>query len=245
MTVEKCGFCGGKGRDPNSDIFSGDKPCPVCKGFGERTIDIPNDQLIDCRFCGGKGRDPNSDIFSGYKTCSVCKGWGLVQRPTVDLPPQGRKQLGRSLSRSERTDSSKKIFIVYGRDKTPALELARFVEKRYAIEAILLEEQAHRGRTLPEKLEGHSDVDFAFIILTPDDIGAFKGEPLRERGRQNVIFEWGHFIGKIGRENTCLLIKGEIEIPSDLNGIGYHPFTKNVKECFIDVETELEEAGLI
>ena len=82
-----------------------------------------------------------------------------------------------------------KVFIAHGRNETPALRLARFLDKRHPIEAILLEEQSHRGRTLIEKLEAHSDVDFAFITLTPDDVGALKGEGLRDRGRQNVIFE--------------------------------------------------------
>jgi hypothetical protein len=80
----------------------------------------------------------------------------------------------------QKATTKRKVFIVHGRDKTPALELARFVEKRYPIDAILLEEESHRGRTLIEKLEDHSDVDFAFITLTPDDIGALKGEPLKE-----------------------------------------------------------------
>lgn len=139
----------------------------------------------------------------------------------------------------------KNVFIVHGRDKTPALELARVIEKRYPIETILLEEKAHRGRTIIEKLEDYSKVDFAFITLTPDDFGALKGEPLRERARQNVIFELGQFIGKIGREKVCLLIKGNIEIPSDLRGVGYYRFNESIKECFLDVENELKEAGLI
>lgn len=149
-------------------------------------------------------------------------------------------QLGEQKSLAKR-----KVFIVHGRDKTPALELARFIEKRYPIEAVFLEEQPHRGRTLIEKLEDHSDVSFAFITLTPDDIGALKGEPLSERGRQNVIFEWGQFIGKVGRKNVCLLIKGNVEIPSDLQGIGEYRFSHDIRECFIDVENELKEAKLI
>jgi predicted nucleotide-binding protein len=143
------------------------------------------------------------------------------------------------------TKQRKEVFIVHGRDKTPALELARLIEKRFPIDAIFLEDEPHRGRTLIEKLEDYSNVDFAFITLTPDDMGALKGERLRERGRQNVIFELGQFIGKIGRKNCCLLIKGDIEIPSDLQGIGYYRFYKKVKECFIDLEKELREAKLI
>jgi predicted nucleotide-binding protein len=136
----------------------------------------------------------------------------------------------------------KKIFIAHGRDKTPALEIARFLEKKYPIEVIILEEQAHRGETIIEKLEKYSDVNFAFITLTPDDVGALKGEPLKERGRHKLIFEWGQFIGKIGRRNVCLIVKGDVEIPSDLAGIGRYCFIKNVKECFSDIEDELRDA---
>lgn len=146
----------------------------------------------------------------------------------------------------ERTVSGRrKIFIVHGRENSPALELARFIEKKYPIDAILLEEEAHRGRTLIEKLEDYSGVDYAFITLTPDDMGALKGERLQDRGRQNVIFELGQFIGKIGRKNVCLFVKGDVEIPSDLRGIGYYPYTNHIKECFTDAEKELREAGLI
>lgn len=143
------------------------------------------------------------------------------------------------------TVSEKKIFIVHGRDKLPALELARMIEKRYSIDTILLEEKAHKGRTLIEKLEAHSDVDFAAVILTPDDVGALEGKKLSERARQNVLFELGKFIGKIGRERVCMLIKGDIEIPSDLSGIGYFRFRESIRECFYDFENELIMAGLV
>lgn len=164
------------------------------------------------------------------------------------IKPIVLKRIDESVAKEETERTSRgrrKIFIVHGRDKTPALELARFVEKKYPIDAILLEEEPHRGRTLIEKLEDYSRVDYAFITLTPDDVGALKGETLKDRGRQNVIFELGQFIGKIGRKNVCLFIKGDVEIPSDLHGIGYYPYTNNIKECFTDVEKELREAKLI
>ena len=145
----------------------------------------------------------------------------------------------------QRESLRKKIFIVHGREKLPALELARIIDNRYPIKTIFLEEEAHGGDTLLEKLEKNSDVDFAFITLTPDDVGALKGEILKERGRQNVIFEWGLFLGKIKRKNICILVKGNVEIPSDLQGIGYHRFKDEIKECFLEVDGELRKAGLI
>jgi predicted nucleotide-binding protein len=139
----------------------------------------------------------------------------------------------------------KKVFIVHGRDRLPALELKVLIEDKYPIKAILLEKEAHEGKTLLEKFEEHSDVDYAFITLTPDDVGALKGEPLKERGRQNVIFEWGVLLGKIKRKNMCILIKGDVEIPSDLHGIGHYEFTDSADECFLGIDTELRKAKLI
>jgi predicted nucleotide-binding protein len=139
----------------------------------------------------------------------------------------------------------KKVFIVHGRDRLPALELKVLIEDKYPMKAILLEKEAHGGKTLLEKLEEYSDVDYAFITITPDDVGALKGEPPRERGRQNVIFEWGLFQGRIKRKNMCVLIKGDIDIPSDLIGIGHYRFRDSVDECFLGIDTELRKAEIV
>jgi hypothetical protein len=140
--------------------------------------------------------------------------------------------------------TKKQVFIVHGRDKLPAYELAFLLQDRYDCEAIILEETASEGKTLIEKLEEHSEVDFAFVILTADDVGGLKNETLKERARQNVIYEWGHFEAKIGRKRMALLVKGNVEIPSDLRGVGYYRFRDSVKECFIDFEKDLKKAGL-
>jgi predicted nucleotide-binding protein len=166
-------------------------------------------------------------------------------RNSIKLISAEKKTESGNEEKEEKGKGNRQIFMVHGRDKAPALELARFIEKKYPIDAIFLQEEAHRGRTLIEKLEEYSGVDYALITLTPDDVGALKGEKLRDRSRQNVIFELGQFIGKIGRKNVCLLIEGDVELPSDLHGIGYLSFTKGVKECFSDVETELKAAKII
>jgi len=147
---------------------------------------------------------------------------------------------------SEQREGSKKgVFIVHGRDKAPAFELARLLEREFRLETTLLQEQPHSGRTLIEKLEDYSNVEYAFVIVTPDDVGGLKGEELRERPRQNVILEWGHFIAKIGRNKTCILLKGNIELPSDMQGAGYHRFNDSVEEVFLKIKRELKDADLI
>ena len=137
------------------------------------------------------------------------------------------------------------VFIVHGRDKAPAFELARLLEKQFGLETILLREKPHRGRTIIEKLEDYASVDYAFVVVTPDDIGALKGEKLRDRARQNVVLEWGHFVAKLGRKRTCILLKGNIELPSDMHGMGYHRFHDSIEEVFLKIKRELKGAGII
>jgi predicted nucleotide-binding protein len=84
--------------------------------------------------------------------------------------------------------------------------------------------QANKGQTIIEKLEHHSEVSFAVVILTPDDVGGPKGGTTQARARQNVIAELFYFIGILGRSKVCALVKGEIEIPSDIGGVVYVPF---------------------
>ena len=83
---------------------------------------------------------------------------------------------------------------------------------------MVLRERPNEGRTVIEKIETNAvRVGFAVVLLTPDDVGRLNvpAEKLRPRARQNVMFELGFFIGKLGRNRVCALVKGEIEIPSD------------------------------
>ena len=132
-------------------------------------------------------------------------------------------------SSDEYSDSSKnkivnrsKVFIVHGHDNGAKNEAARFVEK-LGFEAKILHEQVDSGATIIEKLEKHTDVGFAIVLYTECDIGSVKSKPedLKPRARQNVIFEHGLLIGKIGRSNVVALIKGDVEIPNDISGVVY------------------------
>ena len=115
-----------------------------------------------------------------------------------------------------------KVFIIHGHDDGAKNEVARFVEK-LGLEAVILHEQVNSGDTIIEKLEKHTDVGFAIVLYTSCDIGGVKTEPdkLKPRARQNVVFEHGLLIGKIGRANVIALVKEEVEIPNDVSGVVY------------------------
>ena len=133
----------------------------------------------------------------------------------------------------------KKVFIVHGHDNGLKQEVARLVEKQ-GLEAIILSEQANRCKTIIEKFEEHSDVGAAICLFTGDDYGRTKdAEEDKLRARQNVVFEAGFFMGKLGRENVVLIANPDIEIPSDLQGVVY----TNKDMWQTDVLRELKAIG--
>ena len=109
-----------------------------------------------------------------------------------------------------------------------------------------------------EKLETYSDVGYVFVILTPDDLGGFvelgskwsRPQRLRKflktaqnRPRQNVILEFGFFVGKLGRERVACLLKKPVEQPSDMQGIVYLSFKESLEEIRDEILKELKAAG--
>jgi predicted nucleotide-binding protein len=117
----------------------------------------------------------------------------------------------------------RKVFVVHGHDEAALQTVARFLE-HLNLETIVLREQPDQGRTIIEKFQDcASEVGFAVVLLTPDDLGGSVVATTSQtaRARQNVIFELGYFVGKLGRGRAYLLRKGDIEIPSDLYGVIY------------------------
>lgn len=140
-------------------------------------------------------------------------------------------------------ESSNEVFIVHGRDDVSKLEIARYLEK-LKIKPIILHEQANEGRTIIEKIESYTNVKYGVVLYTPCDIGGLKEntyEQLKNRARQNVVFEHGYLIGKLGRKNVSALVKGNIEIPNDISGVVYISMSGNGWK--IDLAKELKAAG--
>lgn len=139
--------------------------------------------------------------------------------------------------------SSNKVFIVHGHDDASRHMLANFLAK-LGLESIVLQEQPDRGRTIIEKFEQTSEVGYAVVLLTPDDVGSAVQTNLPiVRARQNVIFELGYFAGKLGRGRVCLLNKGDVEIPSDLFGVVYTELDPH-DGWKMRLVREMKEAGL-
>ena len=121
--------------------------------------------------------------------------------------------------------SGKEVLIVHGHDEGARESVSRFIE-RLGLNPIVLHELPDKGMTIIEELEDHSNVSYAIVLLTPDDVGvsadrADRKEEWKGRARQNVVFELGMLVGKLGRSRVCVLRKGGVEIPSDYHGVIY------------------------
>lgn len=143
--------------------------------------------------------------------------------------------------------SSRRVFVVHGHDDGTKETVARFLGK-LDLEPVILYEQPNRGRTVIEKFEDYTDVAFAVVLFTPDDIGHAAGKEAnaKPRARQNVVLELGFFMAALGRAHVCVLYKGGVEIPSDYSGVLYEELDSNgmwrfrlaaeIKVCGMDVD---------
>lgn len=162
----------------------------------------------------------------------------------IEGPPGYKKELiSESVKAVSKPMDKGKVFIVHGHDEAAQTKAARFVEQ-LGLEAIILHEKASSGRTIIEKIEHYSDVGFAIVLYTPDDIGNVKSkaDDLNGRARQNVVFEHGFLIGKLGRENVAALVESPIELPNDISGVVYI----NIDEALawhLQLAKEMKQSG--
>jgi CRP/FNR family cyclic AMP-dependent transcriptional regulator len=120
-----------------------------------------------------------------------------------------------------------RVFII---SSTEALHIAREIQSQFEHDNFSIElwtDGVFRASNYAiESLEqAVGDSDFAIAIAQPDDLTSSRGQ-IGFAPRDNVIFELGFFIGRLGRKRTFLLEpRGEeVKLPSDLAGlttIGY------------------------
>jgi predicted nucleotide-binding protein len=145
---------------------------------------------------------------------------------------------------------SNKMFVVHGHDELAKNELEILIGE-LGFEPVVLHRQPDEGQTIIEKFEKHGDVGFVFILLTPDEISYVKDQDKLPdsdrkkewRARPNVIFEFGYFVGRLGRSRVCCIYTGDVALPTDIGGILYKKYQNKVNEIAYDIAKELKAAG--
>ncbi|HEX6904540.1 MAG TPA: SAV_2336 N-terminal domain-related protein [Thermoanaerobaculia bacterium] len=149
----------------------------------------------------------------------------LTGIPTVDIAVRALRRRGRSspaVALIGKSDGPKplldavrkaikpKVFLSYGHDNIAFMELSELLESG-GVHVIGLHKQPVARQSIFESFEEYSAVQLAVVLITPDDVGARKGETLRPRARQNVVFELGFLLGKLGHNRVVALVKQEDE----------------------------------
>lgn len=137
------------------------------------------------------------------------------------------------------------VFVVHGHDVEMKQAVARILAK-IGLNPIILHEQPNKGKTLIEKFEKNADVQFAVVLLSPDDMAyeiTTTSTDSKPRPRQNVILELGYFIGRLSRERVFALKReGELELPTDITGVIYTPYD-NAGHWHLKLVRELKALG--
>jgi len=142
-------------------------------------------------------------------------------------------------------ENTPQAFIVHGHDEESLLGLKNFIQNSLQWrEPIILREKPSWGRTIIEKFEDQTlSIDYAFILLTPDDIVLDQNgsNDQKRRSRQNVIFELGFFYSHFGRHSGRILVlhKGPVEIPTDISGIIWIDISNGIEAAGEDIRKEL------
>ena len=210
------------------------KRCPKC---GAKTI-------TQCIMC-------NTEIQG-------CKHTPHIVHAELQTPPSFCHECGESYpwtvangQASDRSDPAETlsqtndVFVVHGHDNEMKQEVARVLSK-IGLNPIILHEQPNAGRTVIEKFEKNADVQFAAVLLSPDDMAypvSESSDSAKPRARQNVVLELGYFVARLSRARVFTLKRGdELEIPSDISGILYTQYDKEGHWRF-ELIRELKEVG--
>ncbi|TFZ45586.1 hypothetical protein E5C33_08890 [Stenotrophomonas maltophilia] len=194
----------------------------------------------------GGGPDPLSEVHAGYREGIRRELFKLEALRDVfqeRIEDSDEVALPTEAARSIR-ESTRRVFVVHGHDDGLKETVARYLS-RLEMTPVVLHEEPNQGRTIIEKFEQNTSVDFAVVLFTPDDVGypANSVEQSRPRARQNVVLELGFFMGALGRHRVCVLYSGEIELPSDYGGVLYIPLDRGGAWRFL-LAKEMKAAGI-
>lgn len=147
-------------------------------------------------------------------------------------------------------EEPKKIFLVHGHDAGARFEVESFVSRTTGITPTVLMLEASGGKTVIEKFEAHADkASYAIVLMTADDVGQSKADRDGDqapvpRARQNVVFEFGYFVGYLRRSHVAALVAPGVERPSDIAGVVYVDFVSGGADWQMQLRREMRQAQI-
>ncbi len=139
------------------------------------------------------------------------------------LPSTEKTPAPNQSSKSASADTRRRIFVVSGTDDEMKNALTKALTKLWLVPVVMCEEPS-QGRRIVERFTDYADVGFAVVLLSPDDFAYDKDEsPTKRklRPRQDVVFELGFLLGKLGKGNVLVFYRecANFEVPTDFDGV--------------------------
>jgi predicted nucleotide-binding protein len=121
------------------------------------------------------------------------------------------------------SDARRRVFVVCGTDGEMKQAVTNALTKLKLVPVVMCEEPS-QGKKIVERFADYEDIGFAVVLLSPDDSVYVKDEsPTKRklRPRQDVVFELGFLLGKLGKSNVLVFFRefANFEIPTDFEGI--------------------------
>ena len=186
--------------------------------WNEQSIIADTERIVaalkkDTELTGGVKVEKELNYMVEWNICSRAEERELLQKYNM------KKEEGITVGSNKKLSQkdNKKVFIVHGHDESLKYNVCSWLYE-LGLEPIILHEQANGGiKGVLQKIKDNSDVACAIILMTADDEGKAVTEAnYNKRARQNVVFEAGYFIGKLGEDRVIILQEEGIERPSDI-----------------------------
>ena len=136
-----------------------------------------------------------------------------------------------------------KVFIVHSaRDKKAVQLIENLVSEIKPFEPLVLENKKPAGTIFDKFIKNAEQCQKAIVIYSGRDMGGPNAKNLKKRARENVVLELGYFIGRVGIDNTLILLSKNIkrkDFPSDLGGVEVVPL--KVKNLDTKIKQFLEQ----
>lgn len=121
-----------------------------------------------------------------------------------------------------------KVYVIGENNDPLRIQLGQFLEE-IGIKEVVLERQ--RGQMLNlDSIAEQTDIKYAFYVLTMDDLGY-------------AMFELGHFVGKLGKGNVCVLHITDVPFPPNVPGVSDKPIVVKLEEASLGLMKDLKALG--
>jgi Predicted nucleotide-binding protein containing TIR-like domain len=211
-----------------------------------------HDEPRDCVFDRKIAKKDIVNSMQGRGLCDGCRrilvnGPGTFSAAQFDAIAKLLALSGRILRDGQR-DGRPRIFIGSSSEGLDiANKLQELLSSEFSVEVWNQGSVFGLGSTTLEALEAAVfGYHFAVFVFTPDDELQSRGE-VKPVARDNVLFELGMFIGKLGRKKAFTIHPGKkaVSLPSDLNGVTtapYEPTEKNLAAALGPVANRIRTA---